>query len=255
MSDDNFYSEDNDFPPESSSQPKPGMSTGVKVLLALLGFGGICMLLCCGGLYYFAQQVGMEFTQNKARVREVQQEITDITIPDSFEPQAAMTMKVMNMRMAIYEHDPRPGELFLLSMGIADDGMLDMDKEFQRSMKNQNQQQRELNITKEEQREFNIDGEKIKFNFAEGTDKSGKEFHQVSGVFPGKLGAAFLFLQIASENYNEEEIVQMIESIRLPSKEPAENIEPEEPQPVTKPEPAVEDAKPADDQKPDTDSK
>ena len=46
----------------------------------------------------------------------------------------------------------------------------------------------------------------------------------------------------------------MIESIRLPSKEPAENIEPEAPQPDTKPEPAVEDAKPADDQKPETDS-
>ncbi|MCA9005461.1 MAG: hypothetical protein KDA70_09340 [Planctomycetaceae bacterium] len=250
MSDDNFYSEENDFVPESSLQPKQGMSTGVKVLLALLGFGGLCMLLCCGGGFYFAKQAGIKITQNKAEIKKLKDEIADITIPDSFEPQAGVSMKFLNMRMAIYEYDPRPGEMVLLSMGIADDGMLDMDKEFRKNMKNQNQNHRDLTITKEEQREFDIDGETIKFNFAEGTDNNGKEFHQVSGVFPGKSGAAFLFMQIASDNYDEDEIVGMIESIKLPAKGPKDEIEND-----TEKEPAVEEAKPAAEQAPQSDSK
>ncbi|QDT91937.1 hypothetical protein [Gimesia algae] len=240
MADDNFYSEENDdFLPESSAQPKQGMSTGVKVLLILLGVGGLCMLLCCGGIFWFFRNAGIQWTQNKAEIKKIQNEITDITIPDSFEPQAAMSMKILNMRMAIYEYNPKPGELFLISMGIADDGMIDMDKEFRDSMQRSNQNQRKLDIKKEEVREFDIDGEKIKFNFAVGTDKSNKEFHQVTGVFPGKQGAAFLLIQIASENYNEEEIVSMIESIKIPRMEPEAEKEPateKEPPGETKPE-------------------
>ena len=88
MSDDNFYSEENDdFLPESSAQPKQGMSTGVKVLLILLGIGGLCMLLCCGGVYWAARNAGIEWTQNKGEIKKIQDEITDISIPDSFVPQ------------------------------------------------------------------------------------------------------------------------------------------------------------------------
>ncbi|HAW29894.1 MAG TPA: hypothetical protein DCY03_17520 [Planctomycetaceae bacterium] len=227
MSDDNFYSEENDdFLPESSAQPKQGMSTGVKVLLILLGIGGLCMLLCCGGVYWAARNAGIEWTQNKGEIKKIQDEITDISIPDSFVPQAAMSLKFINMRMAIYVYHPQPGELYLISMGIPDDGMIDMDKEFRDSMQRSNQNQRKLDITKDEVREFDIDGEKIKFNFAVGTDKSGKEFNQVTGVFPGKQGAAFLLIQISSENYNEEEIVSIIESIKIPAMPPAAEKEP-----------------------------
>jgi len=81
-------------------------------------------------------------------------------------------------------------------------------------MKQQNQNQRELTITKTEEKEFTINGQKVKFDFSEGTDKSDKKFHQVQGVFAGNKGPAFFFLQIASESYNEAEIVKMIESIK-----------------------------------------
>tara|TARA_R110002111_G_scaffold262875_1_gene342481 strand:- start:22996 stop:23661 length:666 start_codon:yes stop_codon:yes gene_type:complete len=221
MSNDNFYSEENDFQPEEfSAQPKKGMSTGVKVLLILLGLGGGCLLLCCGGLFYAARNmdIKMKVTEKKAEIIAIQNEITDITIPDIFKPQAGVTFSVIGkgMQMALFEPESKQGILILMSLTVPDDGMLDMEKEFRSSLnnQNQNQNQRKLDITKEEQREFTIKGKKLNFTFAEGTDEEKTEFHQITGVFPGKNGPAFLMLQIQSEEYNEEEIVKMIESIK-----------------------------------------
>lgn len=219
MSNDNFYSEDNDpHSEEFSSQPQQGMSKGVKVLLILLGVGGVCMLLCCGGLFYAAKKMDfkMKVTEKKTEIIEIQKEIAEITIPDTFTPHAGMSMSVVgvNMRMAIYEQNTKEGAIVLMSLGIPDDGMVDLEKEFQKSMKQQNQNQRELNITKEEKREFTIKGKKVSFNFAEGTDEDGTAFNQVTGVFPGNNGPAFLMVQVASDDYNEDEIIKMIESIK-----------------------------------------
>ncbi|WP_339729357.1 hypothetical protein [uncultured Gimesia sp.] len=217
MSDDNFYSEENDSQPdEFSAQPKQGMSTGVKVLLIFLGVGGICLLLCCGGLYYAFRSTEFKMTEKKEDIIEIQNDITEITIPDSFKPQAGMSMKIvgMEMRMAVYEEKAKQGAIVLMSISTPDDGMVDLEKEFQKNMRQNNQNQRDLKITKEETREFTIKGKKVDFNFSEGTDPKGKEFHQISGVFSGKKGPAFLFIQLSSETYNEEEIVKMIESIK-----------------------------------------
>ncbi|MFH1300314.1 MAG: hypothetical protein ABIK07_04570 [Planctomycetota bacterium] len=221
MSDDNFYSEENDFQPEEfSAQPKKGMSTGVKVLLIIFGVGGVCLLLCCGGLFYAARNmdIKMKVTEKKAEIIAIQNEITDITIPEIFKPQAGVTFSVIGkgMQMALFEPESKQGILILMSLTVPDDGMIDMEKEFRSSLnnQNQNQNQRKLDITKEEQREFTIKGKKLNFTFAEGTDEEKAEFHQVTGVFPGKSGPAFLMLQIQASEYNEEEIVKMIESIK-----------------------------------------
>lgn len=239
MSNDNFYSEENDSPEEFSAQPKKGMSTGVKVLLILMGIGGICALLCCGGIFYAVKQSEFKMTEKKDEIIEIQNEITQITIPNSFKPQAGMSMNIMgtSVRMAMYEEESKQGALVLMSLGIPDDGMVDMEQEFRKSMRQNNQNQRELNITKTEQREFTIKGQKVNFDFAEGTDQNDKKFHQVQGVFAGKNGPAFLFIQIAAKNYNEEQIVKMIESIegseKTPTKKPTKEATKEAPKEVT----------------------
>ena len=221
MSDDNFYSEENDSQAdEFSAQPKQGMSTGVKVLLIFLGVGGLCLLLCCGGLFYAAKNMDfkMQVTEKKAEIITIQNQITEITIPDLFVPKAGVTFSIVGkgMKMAIFEPDSKQGVLILMSITVPDDGMIDMEKEFRDSLNNQNQNQnhRQLDITEEKQREFTIKGKKLNFTFAEGTDQNGNAFHQVTGVFPGKSSPAFLMLQIQSDEYNEEEIVKMIESIK-----------------------------------------
>jgi len=217
MSNDNFYSEENDSQPEEfSAQPKKGMSTGVKVLLILMAVGGVCLALCCGGIFWAVKNSEFKMTEKKEDIIAIQNEIVQITIPDSFKPQAGMSMNIMgtSVRMAIYEEESKQGALVLMSLGIPNDGMVDMEQEFRKSMKQQNQNQRELTITKTEQREFTINGQKVKFDFAEGTDQNDKKFHQVQGVFAGNNGPAFFFLQIADESYNDEQIVKMIKSIK-----------------------------------------
>ena len=222
MSDDNFYSEENDSHPEEfSAQPKKGMSTGVKVLLILMGVGSIVLLLCCGGIFMAVKNSEFKVTEKKEDIIGIQNEIVQITIPDSFKPQMGMSMNIVgtNVRMAVYEEEAKQGALVLMSLGIPNDGMVDMEQEFRKSMKQQNQNQRELTITKTEEREFTIKGQKVKFDFAEGTDQNDNKFHQVQGVFAGKNGPAFFFLQIADESYNEEQIVKIIESIKESPKE------------------------------------
>lgn len=222
MSDDNFYSEENDFQQDEFSAPKKqGMSTGVKVLLFFVAFGGVCMLLCCGGLYYAAKNMDlkMQVTEKVPEIIAIQNEITEITIPEQFVPKAGVTFSIIGkgMKMVIFEPADVQGVLILMSITVPDDGMIDMEKEFRNSLndQNQNQNHRKLDITKEEPREFTIKGKKLNFTFAEGTDKqNGEKFHQVTGVFPGKNSPAFLMLQIESDEYNEEEIVKMIESIK-----------------------------------------
>jgi len=171
MSNDNFYSEENDFQPEEfSAQPKKGISTGVKVLLVLSGAGLLCMLLCCGGLFYVAKQADFKMTEKPAEIIDIQNDITNITIPATFKPQAGMSVNVVGtrIRMAIYEEENKQGALILMSLGMLDDGMVDMEQEFRKSLKQQNQNQRELNITKEEQREFTIKEQKVKIQLRRG---------------------------------------------------------------------------------------
>lgn len=217
MSDDNFYSEENDSQPEEfSAPPKQGMSTGVKVLLILMGFGGLCLILCCGGIYWAIQKAEFKMTEKKEDIIGIQKEITEISIPESFKPQAGVSMNMLgtSVRMAIYEAKSRQGALVLMSLAIPNDGMVDMEQEFRKSMKQQNQNQRELTITKTEEREFTINGQKVNFDFSEGTDKNNTKFHQVQGVFAGNKGPAFFFLQIAADKYDDAEVMKMIESIK-----------------------------------------
>lgn len=217
MSDDNFYADDDQFKQEEfSSPPKKGMGTGMKVVIILLSLGGVGMLLCCGGIFYAIRSSEFKVTENKQEIKEIQNEIATISIPTQFKPHTGMSMKLgsIKMRMAIYESESRKGAIVLMSMGIPNDGMVDMEKEFRQNIKRQNQDQRDLDITKEEQREFTIKGQKLKFTFAEGTDKQGNAFNQVTGVFAGNEGPSFLMVQVPADEYNEEEIVKMIESIK-----------------------------------------
>ena len=86
-----------------------------------------------------------------------------------------------------------------------------------KQMRSQDFGEKELIVNQDEieTRTFTIRGKEIEFQFAKAEDpETGTAYRQVSGVFPGKGGTAFLMLQIEEEGYDEDVIVKIIESIK-----------------------------------------
>jgi hypothetical protein len=199
-------------------EPKPGMSTGMKVLIILLCVGGLGFLLCCGGIFYFASKVDMEFNDDPTVIRKVTAEIVDIEIPDLFEPKASVSMNVfvVEMKMVVYGAKDEKGILMITEMDTPTaEGNEQQQAQMRKSMQQQNFGEKNLTTKRSESREFEVRGETVKFQFAEAEDEaSGTAYRQVTGAFPGKEGNTFLMLQIEEEQYDEEAVVKMLESIK-----------------------------------------
>lgn len=201
------------YPPE-----KPGMSTGMKVLILLLCLGGGIMLLCCGGVVYFISQIEVE-QNNPAAAAATAAEIVSIEVPDQFRPSDSMKMELpfglMRMKLVAYKSTAGRGELGLIEMQIANVPMQQQEGQFRQQLQQQGINSRQLIIKEQEPREFKIRGRAVTFLFAEAKDaQSGTAFRQVSGTFPGKGGTAFLLLQVEEDSYDEDAVVKMIESIK-----------------------------------------
>ncbi|QDU82838.1 hypothetical protein Pla110_46010 [Polystyrenella longa] len=197
---------------------KSGMSTGMKVFLWILVGGGVCMLICCGVGIYFASNM-MSFSDKPADAIATTNEITTISIPqEQFPPKGSMKMDFFgfySMKMAIYSDENGKGAntLFLMNMQIANLSADEMETSMKDSMGQQGQGNN-LQIDSSEVRQIDINGQNHDFTFSEATDKDdGGKFRQIQGTFPAKQGTAFLMMQIPEEDYNEEAVMQMLDSI------------------------------------------
>lgn len=135
-------------------------------------------------------------------------------------------MNMAIMRMIVYQTDPdqQPAEgmLMLMEMTMQKFGVDNQQQEQQlrQQMSQQTQAQRgnqNFKSSKSETREIEIRGEKIPFEFTEGvTSGQGQEktVHMVSGVFQGKKGPVMIQIVEPDEDYDEEAVVKMLESIK-----------------------------------------
>lgn len=219
---------------------KPGMSTGMKILLFVLCAGGVSAMLCCGGFYYMGRQA-VQIDESPAATAAAAQEIApDLQIPATFEPQARMAFKVpftdYGMTMAAYQRSGSKGMLMLARLNIpnagADSG--EFEEQFKRGMEQGSggkSSQRNIEIEETETRVYEINGEEVTFRFGRGTDsESGDEWRQVTGVFPSGDGFAMLMLQVAESEWDEEEILKMLATMGPEIEQPVEEA------------PSVEDA-------------
>ena len=201
-------------------QAKPGMSTGTKILLVLLIGGGLVVVACCGSVFWFGRQAMKSFkmTQNADEVVAMSKEIADIEIPEDYQPKQGMAFNLgIDMKMAIFARDVAPqqgGGLILMQMnGPGMQNQQQMEQQFENSMEQQGQN-KNITIEESETRTFTIDGQEVEFEFIKGKDPdSGKGMRQVMGMFTGRGGMAFLMLFETEESWDEEKVVQMIESI------------------------------------------
>lgn len=223
MSDENEYSENRDPKP-------PGMSSGTKILLISLGVLGILVIGCCGGAYIlFKRNFDVDMSNDPAVVRETQTEILDLEIPERFEPQQSMRMKIVvaNMEMAMFR--ARTGEvsqLTVMKMIFTMDQMNQEQAEMQFNQQNPGSAQ--LNETNSETRDYTVDGKEISVKFAHGTLRQsdnapagqiGKEWYAVSSIISVDGGMVMFNVAGPEEEFDEEEIENMINSIKFPAEE------------------------------------
>jgi hypothetical protein len=196
--------------------PKPGMSTGMKVLITLLIFFGGGMLLCCGGVTYFTYIMFPKTVDDPEGVKAIGNRIVDIDVPEGLEPQSALEIDnfLFAMRAGTYSSKDGKKRLFLwgtsFKVGAPQAGQ---EAEFREAVEKESRQ-RPVKVTDVVTKKIKVKGAEQEFTFskAEGTD--GQKFRQVSGSFPGKTGLAALSYQAEEDAYNEDEVIKMIESIK-----------------------------------------
>jgi len=205
--------------PKSNAENE-GMSGTTKVVLIILGAGGVLALVCCGGIIWFgksmADKVQNAMTDDPVRIREITASVIDITVPDVYAPKMAMDfgMMGMQMKMCAYSRDGDAGGVFIMEMAApASANKAQMKQQFQQSLRQQGQN-KEVTIESSETRTFTINGEECEFEFIKGKNtQNNQDMRQVMGVIPGKTGAGFLMVFETEENWDEQAIVQMIQSM------------------------------------------
>lgn len=204
--------------------PKAGMGSGMKVFLILLAVFGGLGVLCCGGIGlfgYFAATTAMEaMSDDPAKIEEIRGEIADISIPAEFKPEMSMNFKVpltdQRIRFVVYKGPQDPTMPMLMSMNFAgldaEQIRLQMEQQLEQQGKQKNKR---INVEQYEEREFVINDKPAKFFFGHGKEEgSDHEVWQVVGSFEGKAGPTGFILIANQESMTEEQITQLIESIK-----------------------------------------
>ena len=196
------------------TQRKSGSGCG-KVFLIVGGIGLVIMLLCCGIGGFFAWKLQPKIINNPVEVTELGKQILDVKIPDGFQPQNGIDMDnfAMTMRMATFTQKEGKGTLMLgeLRMKIGDPNQ---KVDFQQHRGPGGNQNPNLRTVKTETREFEVRGGTIPFRFSEAVDQNTqKQFRVVDGSLDSPGGATFIELTIEADAFDEDAVVEMIESI------------------------------------------
>lgn len=221
---------------QGEAPQKQGMSTTAKVLLIFGCIAGVCMLACCGGGIYLYTK-GKEFvdnivknppTNNPDEIRARTARVLEIEIPDNLTPTIAVDL--IFMKQFIYG---QPGnaivqiievnQQFMGVQGAA--GGKEQRRQMLRQIRDQQKGQQfgstELVEESSESREFTIDGQKVEFEFVKGTSPNGgAAARQVLGTIQGREGLIVIVMMFPESEYDEAEVVKMIESIHLPKEGP-----------------------------------
>jgi hypothetical protein len=203
------------FPP-----PKPGMSGGMKAFLIIAAVFGTCCLVCCGvgGYFFYSFAHGIKQSQAPAEVNAARAEIATINFPAGFEPANMFKMDNFMMLMTAVEyHNPAiHGQISLAEMKLKVGGS---PQQTQMQMRQQLEQQgfgqrKMLNNSKSEKKTLKVKGRECAFDFTQGTNPvDKKKYRQVSGVFDGNNGPAFIMIEMDDSAYKEDAIVNMLETI------------------------------------------
>lgn len=191
----------------------------MKVLLILAAVGGFFGLVCCGGGAYVIWKFKNNISNDPIVVRKVAAEIVTIDLPESFVPVGSMDFFVG--KGVLYNFENGKGILMLGEFKTGGDPKLQseqMQTQFRQGFNNGrrgNGQDQDLVVEKRETREFTVRGAKVPFEFETGKMPNDEtEILRVTGTFTSKGGAGMLMIQAPKEDLDEDEVAEIIESIR-----------------------------------------
>ena len=173
-----------------------------KELKIVLGIIGVLLVLCClagGAFLLVAPRMAESFvdnamTENPAEAAAVAQEIVDYTLPSGYAEQIAMNFAGVKMVMIA----PQTTGNGMLIMIMEYPGSLagspeDMQQQIEESMAQQSGLQ-SMNMTVTGTQEVVINGEKVLLTILEGSDESGNQLRQVTGIFESKTGSPAMLM-------------------------------------------------------------
>jgi len=203
--------------------PRQGMSTAKKLLLIFgLLFGGM-MILCCGGVVYIFYYAKGMVSEDPTVIATASAEITEIDIPAEMEPRMSIdfTLPFVGRIMTAAIHSDESSQSVLILGGVGDafdeSDQADMQKKIRQALKEKGVEsgdEKDIQFKEIRTIEKTIRGQPATFVISQGTDtESDKEVLQVNGTFEGKSGSAMLLLLVDREAYDEDRVVEIIDSI------------------------------------------
>lgn len=213
QADDNYYRDD--VPPVPQ---QPQMSGCMKIFLVLLVVGAIGGVICCGGLVFFgwnfAKILQNAMSTDPAEIQKTTQEIVDITIPPEYTPQ--MRVDLSFAKFVVYGDTTKEASLTIAQIAgtnQAQPGATGIE-EF-RKEQNKGAGNAELTEVTRETKSLTVRGAKRDFIFVELKAPMGEQkYRRISGAFPGKQGQAEIQLQLREEDYDEDKVTELLESIK-----------------------------------------
>lgn len=230
----------NEQVPDRDGGAPQKMSTGSKVMLVLLAiFGGI-VLLCCGGGLFIYSRIRTSVYETPAEVAAVRKQIMQIDVPDQFKPAggADIDLFIYRMKMATYQRKEGVSQIAIVKIDVTF-GQSEM-KQAREQMRQQGAIPADLENAKSENRTYEIDGEKIDVSFTHGKLKkdstvfkqpegngrgpqpvvvpeeyAGKDWYAVQMLVPQSDGMVLLMVTGPEDEFDEQEVDSMIESIHL----------------------------------------
>ena len=200
--------------------PKKGMSTTAKVVLVMLGVGGLALLLCCGGLFgagiWMQRTIQNAVVTNPVEVQQLADEIVSIQLPASYRTETGMRLPMVQMRMATFVRTDNPqARVVVMENNMA---FNPSDKEARERLLEQMKMQTGIqgaNVADTEIREIEIAGEKVPFQFST-LDKNGSPMRQVLGFVPLRKGTVLIVIVCPNDTFDEDEVMTILQSIAEP---------------------------------------
>jgi len=220
----------NDNPQEdpgpSTPREQPASLSGTsKVLLIVSGILGLLVLACCGGVYLLVGRFERTETRRPEEVVAIQESILETEIPERFQPESAFRVNAMIAEISIAIFQASEGDESGLAVMKITSFFGGMDREeAMNELDAANSVGRNVDVSSSQVETYDVDGREMRVSTIQGTlqagegvaeEDVGQDWYSVQGVIPGKAEVILFNLTGPADEFDEGEVEQMLESIRL----------------------------------------